>query len=225
MTPIEVLVWTFVIVFVATSIITLFGIIDNFKIIQVKEGYLKGLYTALLIEVAVAGVAVASGKLDPLIKDPQIKFDCPEQVDISKIPTEKGIEAVGAMITACVKDKPAMLVVLHSENGKTVFSPPAGKIKTEDNDIFETAIRETKEETGYTIKSNIDLGNSPKGNTNFKMVLGTVVKEIQPDPFFNETIGLIWINPKEIPLYSWRFPEQREWIIDLYEEIAPLRCN
>ena len=169
---------------------------------------------------------MASGKLDPLLKVNKAVFECPEQVDISKIPNKKGEKAVGALITACIKNQPAMLIVLHSEDGRTVFSPPAGKFKPNvDSSIYATAIRETKEETGYTITASQDLGNSPRGNTNFKMVLAKINDEIQPDPFFNETIGLIWINPKEIPIYNWRYPEQREWIIDLYEENAPQRCK
>ena len=220
MEPIIVLVWTFVGVFIATSIITLCGIVENFKLIQVKDRYLKGLYVALLLEVAAAGVTIASGKLDPIINQPQ-----QNEIDISKIKDEEGVNAVGAMVTNCVNDKPSMLLVMHEKDGRIVYSPPAGKVNPDDNDDFTTAIRETKEETGYSILPKEFLGNSPKGNLNFKMVSAIVDTTRYPDPFFNETIGIVWCDPNDIPVYSWRFPEQREWIIELYEENAPTKCK
>ncbi|UTW44507.1 NUDIX domain-containing protein [bacterium SCSIO 12696] len=133
------------------------------------------------------------------------------------------VRATGALILGCNNKKPAMLGVLHDEDGSFVFSPPAGKSKEGESERA-TAIRETEEETGYTIIPLKSLGNSPKGNTNFSLVLAEVDKNKAADPHYHEVVGLLWANPKDIPSSGWRFPEQKEWIVELFEENAPRKC-
>ena len=59
----EVIVWACVGVFVATSAITVFGIIEQPRIICVKEQWLKPLYGALILEVVAIGVLAFRGDL------------------------------------------------------------------------------------------------------------------------------------------------------------------
>lgn len=75
MEPITVIVWTFVVVFVMTAIITIGGIVDNIKFIQVQDEYLKGLYIALLLEVVGASIAVAAGALDQAVEKTEAQPD------------------------------------------------------------------------------------------------------------------------------------------------------
>ncbi|GJM64587.1 NUDIX hydrolase [Persicobacter diffluens] len=88
--------------------------------------------------------------------------------------------------------------------------------------VEDTAIRETLEETGYSIKFKDKIEQSPYGNTNFSLVYSEIDTSQNNLNFDNpETIGFLWIkNPKIIPLQNWRFPEQREWIIELFDKYS-----
>ncbi|MGH1460441.1 MAG: hypothetical protein ACRBB6_00230 [Neptuniibacter sp.] len=57
--PIDIIVWTYVLVFLSTAVITLGGIVSNFNYIQVNEKYLKALFAALILEIVVGGVALS----------------------------------------------------------------------------------------------------------------------------------------------------------------------
>lgn len=204
--------WTFVAIFIATAIITLGGLVKNFKLIEVEEPYLKRLFVALILEVVTAGVAFAVFELKS-----------PEDVPIHREPPSN-VESAGALIVGCQNNRPAMLGVLHNIDGHTLFAPPAGKSNM-DEDPSSTAKRETREETGYSIDVLGELGNSQKGNTNFSLVLAKVDKSVPADPNIQEVVGLLWIDPSEVPSNSWRFPEQREWIIELFEEHSTGICS
>jgi len=133
------------------------------------------------------------------------------------------VKASGALILGCKNKKPAMLGVLHDEDGSFVFSPPAGRSNEGETERI-TAIRETKEETGYSIIPRKNLGFSPEGNTFFSLVLAEIDNSKSANSHYQEVVGLLWANPKNIPKFSWRFPEQREWVIELFEENAPGEC-
>lgn len=131
--------------------------------------------------------------------------------------------AAGALILQCRDNLPAMLGVLHSENGHLVFSPPGGG-SNDDESPEDTAIRETYEETGYTIIAERFIENSPSGNTKFSLVLAKIDDSAVANPYTNEVVGLLWSDPNDIPKKSWRFPEQRRWIVELYEQYANSIC-
>lgn len=59
--PEQILIWTCVAVFVITALITLLGIIEEPKIIVIKDKWLKPLYVALILEVISVGVLVFEG--------------------------------------------------------------------------------------------------------------------------------------------------------------------
>ena len=65
MEPISLIVWTYAIVFASTAAITLGGLIENFRLIKVKDEYMKGLYTALILEVIAGAVIVAPSVIHP----------------------------------------------------------------------------------------------------------------------------------------------------------------
>ncbi|MBA1148279.1 hypothetical protein H0Z60_14580 [Ectothiorhodospiraceae bacterium WFHF3C12] len=64
MQPVEALVWIFVAVFLLTALLTLGGIVENMRFVNIPERYLKGLYAALLMQIATAGVAIAVDTLE-----------------------------------------------------------------------------------------------------------------------------------------------------------------
>lgn len=59
--PEQILIWTCVAVFVVTALITLLGIIEEPKIIVIKDKWLKPLYVALILEVVSVGILVFEG--------------------------------------------------------------------------------------------------------------------------------------------------------------------
>jgi len=59
--PEQILIWTCVAVFVVTALITLLGIIEEPKIVVIKDKWLKPLYVALILEVVSVGVLVFKG--------------------------------------------------------------------------------------------------------------------------------------------------------------------
>ena len=220
MDPVDVIIWIFVSVFLLTAIVTLGGIVDNFRFIQVADKYLKGLYVALLLEVVGASVAVATGVLNKRAGEELLG----EPASVHEGATVDSVIAAGALIVDCHNEKPAMLGVLHDENELIVFSPPAGRSNVNES-AMETAVRETAEETGYSVIADRVLGRAPMGNPNFSMVLAKMDRTRQASPHFQEVVGLLWTNPADIPARSWRFPNQREWIVELFEENAPSQCD
>lgn len=60
LTPINLIIWTFAVTFVLTAIITIGGIVDNFRFITIDKKYLNYLFTALIIEVVSGSVAIAA---------------------------------------------------------------------------------------------------------------------------------------------------------------------
>ena len=137
--------------------------------------------------------------------------------------TEAGVPASGAFIVGCQNEKPAMLGVIHRERNQMLFSPPAGKAIGNET-ASEAAVRETREETGYPITIIKPLGKSPSGNTNFSLLLAEIDRNKPANPQLREVVGLLWADPEDIPPNSWRFPEQREWIVELFEQNAPVSC-
>lgn len=133
--------------------------------------------------------------------------------------TTVGPESSGALIVKKRTEGYVMLGVLHIPQGRgIVFSPPAGG--TEDNESpTDTAIRETLEETGFTLKNVRFLEKAPAGNTNFSLVAADIDESVpQQDPHKHDGIGMIWADPIRIPQSDWRFPEQREWIINSFQK-------
>ena len=130
-----------------------------------------------------------------------------------------GPNAAGAIVIDCRVESqgPVMLWVMHEEDDLIVFSPPGGR-SVNGESASQTAIRETLEETGYTIEEKKFLGSLPNGNPNFNLILAKLVHPEQAFlPFFNETVGLLWASPVRIPEKSWRFSDDRVWITDLFE--------
>jgi len=84
--PITVLVWIFVSVFFLTAAITIGGIIENFHWIKVPDKYLKGLHTALLIEIAIAGIALATSSIenDSIVKNTDKLSLLENEIDLLK---------------------------------------------------------------------------------------------------------------------------------------------
>lgn len=62
----EVVIWTFIIVFVATAIITLLGIIKKFKWIEIDDKYLKVLSATLILEVVTVIIGFGASSFNEL---------------------------------------------------------------------------------------------------------------------------------------------------------------
>ena len=72
MEPIQVLTWVVIVVFSVTAIITLGGLVTNFKYIQVKEQYLKKLFVTLVLEIIVVCIPLSTDA----IKESRCGDDC-----------------------------------------------------------------------------------------------------------------------------------------------------
>lgn len=72
MEPIQALTWVVICVFALTALITIGGLVDSFKIIQVKDEYLHKLFTVLILEI----IAVCIPLSAEAIKDSRCNDDC-----------------------------------------------------------------------------------------------------------------------------------------------------
>ena len=75
MEPISIIVWTYALVFSATATLTLTGLIEGFPWIRVKEKYMKVLFAMIIGEIAVGGIAVATGFLDSKVNNEEVQTD------------------------------------------------------------------------------------------------------------------------------------------------------
>jgi len=90
--PEQILIWTCVAVFVVTALITLLGIIEEPKIVVIKDKWLKPLYVALILEVVSVGVLVFEGHIK--VPGAEAKsVSVPESVSVVETETESEIES------------------------------------------------------------------------------------------------------------------------------------
>lgn len=72
------ILWIYVGVFLCTALITLGGIISNFRFIKVQDKYLKPLFVALVLEVSGGATVFATGALENILNQLTIApVDCP----------------------------------------------------------------------------------------------------------------------------------------------------
>ncbi|MFH4400719.1 hypothetical protein WMQ46_11980 [Vibrio diabolicus] len=78
----EIIVWTFIVVFIVTSIITLLGVIKNCKWIEIDDKYLKALSGALLLEIAAVIVTFGASSFN------EISLESSHEKEIAKYQSE-----------------------------------------------------------------------------------------------------------------------------------------
>ena len=215
LTPVDILVWAFVMIFITTAVLTFLALIDNFKYLQIRDKNLKALFGALLSEIVAAGVAVASGQLSQNLKND------PFEVELTQ---EEGPLSAGALVYNCNASEPKILMVLVKVNNKILQSPSGGK-SVKGEEPFITAKRETLEETGIRINPVSDLGKAEYGNTIFSLILSELDTIQNREILYNGPISSTWVNPNNIPIASWVYPEQREWIIENYDIHFMAACS
>ena len=213
--PVDILVWAFVVIFITTAVLTFLALIDNFKYVQIRDKYLKALFGALLLEIVAAGVAVASGELSKYLKNG------PFEVELTQ---EEGPMSAGTLVYNCIASEPKMLMVLVNVDNKILLSPPGGKSVTGE-EPFITAKRETLEETGIRVNPVLDLGKAEYGNINFSLILSELDTIQNSEILYNGPISSTWVNPNNIPIASWVYPEQREWVIENYDNHFMTACS
>jgi len=213
--PVDILVWAFVVIFITTAVLTFLALIDNFKYVQIRDKYLKALFGALLLEIVAAGVAVASGELSKYLKNG------PFEVELTQ---EEGPMSAGTLVYNCIASEPKMLMVLVNVDNKILLSPPGGKSVTGE-EPFITSKRETLEETGIRVNPVLDLGKAEYGNINFSLILSELDTIQNSEILYNGPISSTWVNPNNIPIASWVYPEQREWVIENYDIHFMTACS
>lgn len=65
----EIIIWTFIFVFVVTAVITVLGIIKNVKFIEIEDKYLSILSNALLLEIAVVIIGFGASSFNELSQE------------------------------------------------------------------------------------------------------------------------------------------------------------
>ena len=133
-------------------------------------------------------------------------------------------KAAGTLVIDCVEGEPAMLGVMQYQQNKLVFSPPGGWLNRGEHPK-QGAVRETKEETGYSVVAEKILGSPPMMFNVYIFVLAKVDQSKPVSSNIQEVVSVKWANPSDIPIEDWRFPNQRQWIIDLFTTHAPADCS
>lgn len=120
-------------IFVATAVVTLLGLIQK---VQIREGYLKGLYIALILEVV--GISVGLGKSADFFGDPlgdflkrlpvQVQAESPDQVI-------RSIELVAARPSICENCDIEISSLLSEFPDELQRSTAQATIRTVNNEI------------------------------------------------------------------------------------------
>lgn len=139
-------------------------------------------------------------------------------------PVAHGGGAAGALVVDCRDGRPALLGVLHVQGDRLVFSLPGGRSEPRETPV-ETALRETREETGYAVTAVKRLQEIPNADPGFAVVLARIESPRGRGRAFDEVLSALWIDPRRIPPGAWRFPGDREWVVPLFERYAPAQCG
>jgi len=146
-------------------------------------------------------------------------------------PDQELMQAGGCLIVEDHNDNGYLMlgVLTHLKNTKDgrrsdqlVFGPPGGGMKKGvDVNVKATAIRETREETGYTVEAiptplHVFLNN----NTAFSLFECKIDEEKPVSLRDSEAIGVVWADPTCMKTEAWRFPGQQVKITDLYGDLA-----
>lgn len=150
-----------------------------------------------------------------------ITFACAQADDHFDL---SNVRAAGTLVIDCRDDKPAMLGVMQYQQDHLVFSPPGGWINAGEHPK-QGAVRETREETGYTVIAEKILGHPPMMFNLYVLVLASVDKSKRVSSNIHEVVDIKWAHPADIPIEDWRFPNQKQWIIDLFTTHAPKDCE
>lgn len=113
-----------------------------------------------------------------------------------------------------------LLVIRHATSGKLGY--PAGFAQPGESAQC-TAHRETWEETGIEVK----VGNSVKRfNNGFLLYRCKLTETMDPNQTLdvpnsgtNEVSGVLWIDPNHTVASDWRFPEDYQSIIRLFNQL------
>ena len=163
----------------------------------------------------------------PPIHWPDSDSPCPPvPADVKNEQTLVG-QAAGCLLKLRTVDGPRMVGVLHLQNNRLVFSPPAGGYDhvldgAGDRCFRATAERETLEETGLFVQATREFTSIPTTDGNefhlFECQLWHPLSYQQADD--GEVAGIILMDPWTLPDGRWRFPEQVPWVRESFEFIV-----
>ncbi len=86
----EIIIWTFIFVFVFTAVITVLGIIKNIKFVEIEDKYLSILSKALLLEIAVVIMGFGASSFNELSQE----TSCKKEIEnLNKLISSKSEEA------------------------------------------------------------------------------------------------------------------------------------
>lgn len=122
----EIIVWTFIVVFVVTSTIAILGIIKNVKWIEIDEKYLKVLLRALILEVVAVIVAFGASafnemslesrykkEIESLTSDFNDSLDTIDELNVSLAEAKKEIELKNEELIRVRKEKQELTFTLE----------------------------------------------------------------------------------------------------------------
>lgn len=163
----------------------------------------------------------------PPIHWPDSDSPCPpEPADVKNEQTLVG-QAAGCLLKLQTADGPKMVGVLHIQDDRRVFSPPAGGYDhvldgAGDQCFRATAERETLEETGLFVQATHEFTSIPTTDGNefhlFECLLWDPLLCQQAHD--GEVADIILMDPSALPDSQWRFPEQVPWVRENFEFIV-----
>lgn len=124
------------------------------------------------------------------------------------------MDLVPHITVACVIEKDGkFLIVEEKASGKRVYNQPAGHVEAGET-LIAAAIRETREETGWTVKPTALLGlyvyTSPHNQvTYYRTCFVAEALEHNPDQGLDDgIIQTLWLSSEELQAQStkWRSP-------------------
>lgn len=125
-----------------------------------------------------------------------------------------------ATVATIVEQNGTYLLVEEMVNGKTVLNQPAGHIE-ENESILDAALRETLEETGWTVKLTALVGiynyQADNGVTYYRFCFAADALGAEPDARLDDgIIGPVWLSLDELESRrpQWRSPLVRRCIED-----------
>ncbi len=112
-------------------------------------------------------------------------------------------------VACIVEDNGRFLMVEEKDQGQTVFNQPAGHLD-ENETLYEAALRETLEETGWEVELNAFLGTyqyySPHNGITYirHCFIASPIRHYSERPLDTDIIAAHWLSAKEILAFDFK---------------------
>ena len=141
-----------------------------------------------------------------------------EQCLTKRRPREAGVMLI-------IKD--GLILGITRRNDRTKYGLPGGKFDSSEGDqtSMDTAIRETKEETGIIVNScsfvyqRVELGDGPDGEDFYSTCYYATQWEGEPQN--SEEGNVAWLTYKEITSTKAAFGDYNKQMLDVFETMLP----